>query len=40
MAMSNWKSDEELFNLINKTRLDAPVVGDILDRLGHAYGIL
>ena len=38
-AMTNWKSDAELFDLI-KTRLYTPVVGDILDRLGFTHQFL
>jgi len=37
-ALANWKTDEELFNLIEE--LYTPVVGDILDELGYYHQFL
>ena len=38
-AVADWTSDNELFELI-KARLYTPVVGDILDRMGHTRQFL
>jgi len=38
-ALANWKTDEELFNLI-EAELYTPVVGDILDELGYYHQFL
>ena len=37
--MGVWKNDEELFDLIRR-KLYTPVVGDILDAMGHTHQIL
>ncbi len=37
--MSEWSSDEQLFSLMKQT-LYTPVVGDILDALGHFHSFL
>src|SRR6476620_5945663 len=39
MASTEWTSDAELFKLIERT-LYTPVVGDILDDLGHVHQFL
>jgi regulator of RNase E activity RraA len=39
MPTNEWKNDNELFSLIRQT-LYTPVVGDILDQLGHLHRFL